>query len=217
MVQFFSLLIGYFIGAMIQTSYWYGRMKHIDIRNLGSGNAGTTNAMRSLGKKAGFITGIGDVTKVFLAAFISWIIFKGTGMSTMLIFVYAGLGTLIGHDFPFYMGFKGGKGVATLSGMILSLMFLPVNCWIMSAVCAVIFFAVLFTTKYASLSSLCLTVAFFIQICIFASLGKLPLTGEELPQAIVSILIACIITFFKHRGNIGRLMSGTERKIGSKK
>ncbi|MBS4899953.1 MAG: glycerol-3-phosphate 1-O-acyltransferase PlsY [Clostridiales bacterium] len=217
MAQFFSLLIGYFIGAMIQTSYWYGRMKHIDIRDLGSGNAGTTNAMRSLGKKAGLITGIGDVTKVFLATFIAWIIFKGTGMPAMLIFIYAGLGTLIGHDLPFYMGFKGGKGVATLSGMILSLMFLPVNCWIMSAVCASIFFIVLFATRYASLASLCLTSAFFIQFCIFAGAGKLPLTGGELAQAIIVTLIACVVTFIKHRGNIGRLLTGTERRIGSKK
>ncbi|GEM_PF-7681 len=216
MGQFFSLLIGYIIGAVIQTSYWYGKKRNMDIRRYGSGNAGTTNAMRTMGKKAGVITAVGDVAKVFLSALISWAIFRGTGMPTMLIFLYSGLGTVLGHCFPFYMGFRGGKGVATTAGVIISLFFLPYHCWVMTLLGVLTFFGVLIVTRYASLASLCLVTEFLIEIIIWGAFGNTMLSGSTLAQGICLVIIITAVTYLKHRGNIERLLNGNERKFGEK-
>ena len=216
MGQFFSLLIGYIIGAVIQTSYWYGKKRNMDIRRYGSGNAGTTNAMRTMGRKAGIITAVGDVAKVFLSALISWAIFRGTGMPAMLIFLYSGLGTVLGHCFPFYMGFRGGKGVATTAGVIISLFFLPYHCWVMTLLGVLTFFGVLIVTRYASLASLCLVTEFLIEIIIWGAFGNTLLSGSTLAQGICLVIIITAVTYLKHRGNIERLLNGTERKFGEK-
>ena len=217
MAQIISLLIGYFIGALVQTSYWYGRRNNADIRNHGSGNAGTTNAMRTWGRKAGIITAIGDVAKVFLSALIAWLIFHWTGMPTMLIFLYSGLGTVVGHIFPFYMGFKGGKGVATTAGVIISLFFLPNACWVMTLIGVITFFGVLIITRYASLASLVLVTEFLIEFLIWSGSGNTELRGGEIAQGICLVIIMTALCYLKHLGNIERLLDGNERKFGEKK
>lgn len=217
MAQIISLLIGYFIGALVQTSYWYGRRRNADIRKYGSGNAGTTNVMRTWGRKAGIITAIGDVAKVFLSALIAWLIFHWTGMPAMLIFLYSGLGTVIGHIFPFYMGFKGGKGVATTAGVIISLFFLPNACWVMTLIGVITFFGVLIITRYASLASLVLVTEFLIEFIIWSGSGNTELRGGEIAQGICLVIIMTALCYLKHLGNIERLLDGNERKFGEKK
>ncbi len=217
MAQIFSLIIGYFIGALIQTSYWYGKRQNIDIRNLGSGNAGTSNAMRTMGRKAGIITAAGDVLKVFLSALICWLIFRGTGMPTTLIFLYSGLGTIIGHNFPFFMGFKGGKGVATTAGVIISLFFQPNALWVMTLVGVITFFGVLILTRYASLASLVLVTEFMVEFIIWSGSGNTQLRGGELAQGICLVIIITALCYQRHLGNIERLLDGNERRFGEKK
>ena len=212
MGQFVCIVIGYFIGALIQTSYWYGRLKKIDIRNLGSGNAGTTNATRMLGKKAGIITAVGDVSKVFLSALICWLIYSGAAPTT-LIFLCSGLGTVLGHNYPFYMGFKGGKGVATTCGVIISLFFMPNNCWIMTIIGVITFFVVLYTTGYAAVASLTLVSEFLIEFIIWGASGNLELHQGDLAQGMIIVIIIVGLTFFRHRSNIYRLLNNTEHRF----
>lgn len=115
-----ALLIGYGFG-LFQTGYLYGKSKGIDIRKQGSGNAGTTNSLRVLGWKAGIITFAGDLLKAVFAVLLVKLIFHGTyGADTKVLELYAGFGTVLGHNFPCYLQFRGGKGIACTTGVILA-------------------------------------------------------------------------------------------------
>ena len=217
MAQIFSLIIGYFIGALAQTAYWYGKRQNVDVRDYGSGNAGATNVIRTLGKKAGIITAAGDILKVFLSALICWLIFRGTGMPTALIFLYSGLGTIIGHNYPFFMGFKGGKGVATTAGVIISLFFQPNALWVMTLIGVITFFGVLILTRYVSLASLVLVTEFMIEFIIWSGSGNTQLRGSGIAQGICLVIIIAALCYLRHLGNIERLLDGNERRFGEKK
>ena len=118
MIRLICVAIGYVFG-LFQTSYIYGKMHGIDIRTQGSGNAGTTNALRVLGKKAGAITFLGDALKCVAAVLLVQALFGAShGDIRPLLALYAGAGVILGHNFPFYLGFKGGKGIAASAGMM---------------------------------------------------------------------------------------------------
>ena len=120
MERVICLAIGYVFG-LFQTAFIYGKMNHIDIREHGSGNAGTTNALRVLGKKAGLIVFLGDVFKCFFAVELVRLLFKHTYPDILpLLSLYAAAGAILGHNFPFYLQFKGGKGIAATAGLILA-------------------------------------------------------------------------------------------------
>ena len=140
MERLICLLIGYAFG-LIQTGYIYGKINNIDIRTLGSGNAGTTNALRTLGWKAGVITFIGDCLKCVVAVLLVRFVYKGAG-NTDLLAIYTGLGAVLGHNFPFYLKFKGGKGIASTAGLILAVH--PV----MFLIVAAVFVSILLITQY---------------------------------------------------------------------
>ena len=142
------LLIGYVCG-LFQTGYLYGKMHGIDIRQHGSGNAGTTNALRTLGTKAGVITFAGDCLKCILAVVIVRLIFGETcADSIRLLGLYGSAGAILGHNFPFYLNFRGGKGIACTAGLLASFD-------MRIAVVAFLAFIVVFvTTHYVSLQSL---------------------------------------------------------------
>ena len=115
-----AVLIGYFLG-IFQTGYLYGKYKGIDIRSQGSGNAGATNTLRVLGYKAGLITFAGDLLKAILAVVIVHVLFGAYFPQELHVLkLYAGFGAVLGHNFPFFLKFKGGKGIACTSGMILA-------------------------------------------------------------------------------------------------
>ena len=116
MERLICLAIGYVCG-LFQTGYLVGKMNHMDIRKKGSGNAGTTNALRVLGWKAGAMTFFGDVLKCVAAFLISYFMYRGSDMMPLLA-MYAGAGVTLGHNFPFYMNFKGGKGIAVMAGLV---------------------------------------------------------------------------------------------------
>lgn len=210
MVRLFCVLIGYIFG-LFQTGYIYGRIKGIDIREHGSGNAGTTNALRTLGTKAGVVTFMGDCLKCILAVITARLIFSQGYASLMpLLTVYTGLGVVLGHNFPFYLKFRGGKGIASTAGLILTLD--PV----LSLIAFVTFGAAVGITKYVSLGSLLLAAEFLAGVIIYGFSGKWNLSQ---PQLIEMYTVAAVITamaFCRHIRNIKSLIKGTERKIGEK-
>ena len=201
------ILIGYAIG-LFQTGYIYGKTQHIDIREHGSGNAGTTNTLRTLGFKAGAITFAGDCGKAILAIFISWLIFHAQYPEGIkLLGMYAGLGAVLGHNYPFYMKFKGGKGIASSVGIIFTFD------WRMVPICAILFFASVVPTGFMSLGSLGILSGFFVQTIVFGQMGWLKIATRFLPEVYVLTGILTALAFWQHRTNIKRLATGTENKF----
>ena len=201
------ILIGYAIG-LFQTGYIYGKTQHIDIREHGSGNAGTTNTLRTLGFKAGAIAFAGDCGKAILAIFISWLIFHAQYPEGIkLLGMYAGLGAVLGHNYPFYMKFKGGKGIACTTGVILAFH------WQVAPLCIGLFIVVVLLTQYVSLGSILLVSVFFIELLLFGQTGHLPVADTYLPEIYVLGGIFTLMAIWRHRANIKRLLSGTENKL----
>ena len=219
MERIICLGIGYAFG-LIQTAYIYGRLNHIDIREFGSGNAGTTNAMRVLGKKAGIITYIGDSFKALFAIIAIYFIFnsQSNAQELFLLKMYCGFGVILGHNFPFYMGFKGGKGIAATSGVIFALGDLK-----LLLLAFFTFTIITMISKYVSLGSLCMLGAFFFEIVIFNQFkilgmqNNLELSGTMRFELYILSFLFSALAFIKHRANIVRLIHGNERKIGQKK
>ena len=210
MLRVFCLVFGYVFG-LFQTGYLYGRMNHIDIRNYGSGNSGTTNALRVLGKKAGLIVFIGDFFKMVLACLLVRIFLKGDP-NTDLYVLYTGLGVVMGHNFPFYLGFKGGKGIASMAGLLVSMD------WRVTLVCAAVFLGTVIITRYVSLGWIFVVILFFIQMVLYESMGAYQVAlGSRLEfYALAGVLTGMAI--WRHRANIRRLLAGTENKLwGNKK
>lgn len=218
MERIICLIIGYLTGSVFQAGYWYGRFKHIDIREHGSGNAGTTNVMRTLGKKAGLITYFIDTFKAVFAAVIVHFIFGKNNPNEMLLFMYSGLGIVLGHNFPFYLNFKGGKGIAATSGVVASLFCFPKYCWLLSVLGLSTFGLVTYLTKYVSVGSLTAITAFLIELILYGSVFHfLPLEGAALYEMYLVVFAMTALGYIRHIGNIKRLMNGTERKIGQKR
>ena len=206
MERVICLLIGYVFG-LFQTAYIYGRLHGIDIRNYGSGNAGTTNTLRVFGTKAGLLVLLGDIMKCILAVVITGAIFKNThGDEVYLLKMYAAAGAIIGHNFPFYLKFKGGKGIAATAGLILSFhpYLIPMG--------LILFFGAFFTTHYVSLGSLLVYAGFFVELVILGQMGILGMAQPLLIEMYVIAGILTVMAYWKHRENIKRLLSGTERK-----
>ena len=213
-----SLVGGYLFG-LFQTSYIYGRMNGIDIREHGSGNAGTTNALRVLGKKAGIIVFFGDLLKACFAALIARLVFNQLDPENIYLYIaYAGFGTVLGHNFPCYLKFRGGKGIAATGGVIVG--FLDP---IMILTAAVVFFGLCIITKYVSVASICLVTIFAIEYIVFALNGRYPfdfdneISYNAMIESIVIVLIMTVMAIYRHRANIVRLIHHEENKLGSKK
>ena len=206
MIRLVCLLIGYVFGCF-QTSYIYGRMHGIDIRQHGSGNAGTTNSLRVLGKKAGAIVLFCDIMKTGLAITLVRILFKEQyGEIIYLLSIYAAAGCILGHNFPFYLGFKGGKGIACTAGLIL--FFHPYL--IIPQV--ITFFGTFLTTHYVSLGSLLVQVVLVAEMIIFGQMGVWNMEQPALNELYIVTVLLAILAFWGHRANIDRLVHKKERK-----
>lgn len=207
MERLICLAIGYVCG-LFQTSYIIGRIYKTDIREHGSGNAGTTNALRTFGRKAGALTLLGDCLKC-VAAVLLVNLFLGKNYEDILplLNVYAAAGCILGHNFPFYLNFRGGKGVAASVGFILAFD------WRLFVVCAVIFFGLFFMTHYVSLCSLSAYLAAFITMVILGQSGAYGMDSAYMTEMYVVMGLMTALAFFRHRENVSRLMKGTENKI----
>lgn len=215
LTRILSIIIGYVFG-LFQTGFIIGKINHIDIRDYGSGNSGTTNTMRTLGKKSGFITFFGDALKAVFALIFTYVLFGGKYESHMfLISLYTGIGVILGHNFPFYMNFKGGKGIATSAGIIFTIAYYD---WKFVVMGFCIFFITLYISKYVSLSSLFLMSTFLIEMIVWGQLGMVHnLNPSDKVETYILVAIMTVLSFIRHKDNIKRLIDGTERKIGQNK
>lgn len=199
-VYIIIVLISYLLGN-ISTSYIVAkRLTGQDIRTQGSGNAGSTNVLRTLGKKAGAITFIGDVLKGMLAVFIAKLIANILGADQVVAGYLSVFGVVSGHNWPAFLGFRGGKGVATSLGSMLA-----VNP-IMALTCFAIFGVIVYFTKYVSLGSI-----------VGISMSPIIMLINKNQLGFYAALFLSISAIYTHRENIKRLLNNTERKIGQKK
>lgn len=206
------IAIGYVFG-IFQTAYFYGKLKGVDIRKHGSGNAGTTNTLRVLGTKAGLIVFAGDVIKCLLAVGIVVFIISNTAFgapyadSIYLFKMYTAAGVILGHNFPFYMNFKGGKGIAATAGFVISFH------WTFVLTGVLAFFVPLTFTHFVSLGSLMIYAVHMIQLIICGQSGFFETMSQSalIEMYILYFLLLCM-AFWRHRKNIGRLIKGTESK-----
>ncbi len=206
MERVICLLLGYLLGNF-QTAYLYGRLHGVDIRQMGSGNAGTTNTLRVFGAKAGLIVFVGDVLKCALAVVLARVLFGGSRPDILyVLMIYGAAGAILGHNFPFYMGFRGGKGIAATAGLIASFhpAFIPVG--------MVLFASVFFTTHYVSLGSLLVYAGFMIQLVIMGQMGVFGMEQTALWELYTVAGLLTVMAYVKHRTNIVRLLKGEERK-----
>ncbi len=201
-----ALLIGYLLGG-VQASILVGRFKGIDIRSHGSGNAGTTNTIRVLGKKAGVLVLLIDIFKAVLAIVLAKLVFGGNHTdATVLIALYSGIGAILGHSYPLFFNFKGGKGIATTAGTLIGI---DLRLFLVAAAVFLICFGI---TRIVSISSLLMTASLPILISVmYAGQGSIGI------EAMILAFIITAFTFYRHKANIKRLMNGTEAKLTSKK
>lgn len=205
------LIIGYIFG-LFQTGYFYGKTQHIDIRRYGSGNSGTTNTLRTLGWKAGAVTFLGDLLKAMLAILVVWLIFRERYPEGVKVLqMYAGLGAVLGHNYPFYMNFKGGKGIACTAGYAIACF------WQVVPICLLLFVIPVAITKYVSLGSILIVIGYWIQLVIFGQMGLLPVAEAYLPEVYIVGAVFSLLALWRHRENIKRLLTGRENKFVPKK
>ncbi|GAA0796043.1 glycerol-3-phosphate 1-O-acyltransferase [Clostridium sp. AF19-22AC] len=209
MERLVCLVIGYVFG-LLQTGYLVGKLNHIDIRKEGSGNAGSTNAVRVMGWKAGLMTFAGDVLKCVLAIFLVRYLYRGSEYLPLLA-MYAGMGATLGHNFPFYLKFKGGKGIAVLAGLVVS-----TNPAMVPIPLAAFLIAVIFS-RYVSLGSLLASTLFFIEVATFGQYGIFKMAAPYLYEMYILVLLLTILAWYRHKENIKRLLAGEENRFGSGK
>ncbi|MCI8821051.1 MAG: glycerol-3-phosphate 1-O-acyltransferase PlsY [Lachnospiraceae bacterium] len=211
MERLISLAIGYLFG-IFQTAYIYGRLNGIDIREHGSGNAGTTNALRVLGKKAGVIVLLGDVAKTVLAVVAVRLLFGRQDADWLpLLGMYAAAGAILGHNFPVQLGFKGGKGIACTAGLVLTLG--PV----VTALEASTFLLTVFLTRYVSLGSILVVIELVISLVVLGERGYYGMDPAHRMEFYIVCAVLSAMAVYRHRANIVRLLHGTESKIFQKK
>lgn len=197
-----GFVMAYLLGSL-PTSVWLGEAYFgIDVRDYGSGNAGATNTFRVLGRKAGTIVMLVDILKGWTATSLALLLYLMNVIPFDDLLMYKllfGILAVIGHIFPVYVKFKGGKGVATLMGMVLAIHTEA------ALLCLVIFFVVLLTSKYVSLGSMIAALAFPILLL-------LPRFSPDDPMMIVFGFVMFALVVITHQKNIVRLLNGEESR-----
>ncbi len=191
---FLTILIAYGIGSF-SSAYFIGRVfKNIDIRKYGSGNAGATNAIRVMGNKLGIVTFILDVLKGIIVVLVSRAILGDIGG------YIGGFVAVIGHNWPIFIGFKGGKGVATSLGVIFILH------WPTAIICLLLGMVIFLITRYVSLGS----ILFLSSTPIVNAI----ITKEFDKMFFITTLLLALLAIYRHKANFQRLINGTENKFG---
>lgn len=204
-------VIAYLIGSVNFSVLISKKMAGFDVREKGSGNAGTTNMLRSVGKKAAAITLICDILKGVISIGIAIIV--GNIAKTLdkeLLLQIAGIAVVLGHTFPIFFGFKGGKGVATSLGVLL------MSNWQIGLICLVFAVVLMALTRMVSLGS-CAAAVLFPVLTLFINQHYTVLTeGKNGRVYLVYSIILAIIVLYNHRENIKRILSGTENRLSFK-
>lgn len=206
MERIICLIVGYLCG-LIQSGYFCGRMHKIDIREHGSGNSGTTNALRVMGPKVGIVVFFSDFLKSLLPCLVVRIVFSNQPEMIYLLILYTGLGVILGHNYPFYLQFKGGKGIAATAGLIVAADLR------MTLLCMIAFLLIVLITRYVSLGSLVVAIIFFVWLFIFAKMGAYGLDSRLLPEFYIVAALISGLAFWRHKTNIVRLIHGHENKM----
>jgi glycerol-3-phosphate acyltransferase PlsY len=199
-----ALIAAYIIGS-IPSAVWLGQAFYgVDVREYGSGNAGATNTFRVLGKKAGIIVMFLDIFKGYTAtklAFFIGLSVTGPQNSTQFVNYELALGVIavMGHLFPVFAGFRGGKGVSTLFGMILAVN--PAA----AGLCVLVFVTVLLATKYVSLSSICAGFTF--------PIATVFILQTSVKSEVLYGICVCLLILVTHQKNLERLLKGKESKV----
>ncbi|QBE69864.1 Acyl-phosphate:glycerol-3-phosphate O-acyltransferase PlsY [Synechococcus sp. WH 8101] len=196
-MAFLSLLLGYLLGS-IPSGYLAGRWcKGIDLRTIGSGSTGATNVLRSVGKGPALVVFLVDVTKGAAAVLLARALSQDATLANW-IEVGAGLAALAGHIWPVWLGFKGGKAVATGFGMFLGL------AWPVGLACFGVFLAVFSLSRIVSLASVIAAI----------SLPLLMVAGNNELANVLIALVAMALVLWRHRSNLQRLIEGSEPRVG---
>jgi glycerol-3-phosphate acyltransferase PlsY len=196
-----AIIIAYLLGS-IPNAVWYGKLFYgIDVREHGSKNAGATNTLRVLGNKPGFVVLFLDLFKGFLASMLVWLLPQAEAGSNTFIIIQISLGAfaVIGHVFPVFAGFRGGKGIATLLGVVIAL-----NYWLALA-CLVIFVAIVWLTRYISVGSMI--------SAILSPVIVLALFQWQVNAMFYFCCVVAILVLYTHRANIQRLRNGNENRF----
>ncbi len=202
-------IIAYLIGSINFSILISKKMAGFDVREKGSGNAGTTNMLRSVGKKAAAITLICDILKGVVSIVIAIIVGNIVkNLDRELLLQIAGIAVVIGHTFPIFFGFKGGKGVATSLGVLL------MSNWQIGLICLVFALVLMALTRMVSLGS-CGAAVLFPVLTLFINQHYTVLTERKSGRVyfVYSVILA-IIVLYNHRSNIKRILNGTENKLG---
>lgn len=210
MERIICLVMGYVFG-LFQTGYLYGKYKGIDIRQHGSGNSGSTNALRVMGVRAGLIVFLGDFFKTVIPCFLVRILFGSQPDYLYVWILYAGFGVILGHNFPFYLNFKGGKGIAATAGIVTSLD------WRLMLLCLAAFVLVVAVTRYVSLGSLIVSTILVVWNVVMGQMGAYGLSAAARSEFYGISAVIAAMAFWRHRANIVRLVQGKENKVGAKK
>ncbi len=208
-----TVILAYLLGSISFAIIFSKIFMKKDVREMGSGNAGTTNVMRTGGFKLGAITFLGDVLKGFVACLVGKLVFKAIFENGNEWAVYGafmcGVACMLGHMFPIFFGFKGGKGIATSVGIF------GICCWPAMIIGLSVFALGVLLTRIVSLSSIAATFAVVSSTMIFSYLNEPALFW---PQAVLAVVLG-VLVISKHGSNIKSLLNGTEKKltIGGKK
>ena len=206
-------LIAYLIGSINFSIIISKKMAGFDIREKGSGNAGTTNMLRAVGKKAAVITLICDILKGVVSILIAVLIGKITksldnNLNALLVQL-AGIFVILGHTFPIFFKFKGGKGIATALGVLL------ITNWQIGLICLVFALVLIALTKMVSVGSISAAILFPILVVFINQNYIVPTSNSNWSYLVFSIIIALLV-IFNHRANVQRILNGTENKISFK-
>jgi glycerol-3-phosphate acyltransferase PlsY len=196
-----AFALGYLLGSL-NTGVIVGKIYGKDIRSHGSKNAGLTNTLRVLGKSAAVFVFAGDILKGIVAClvglYLGVYVYSGEAIDCVSLLA-AGAGAVMGHNWPVYFGFKGGKGALTAAAVMFMVD------WVMALICLGFFVILVASTRYVSLSTICATM-------LFVAISFIPVFGNTVYFNIFSFLMAFMI-IYKHKENVRRLLSGTENKL----
>lgn len=203
-------IISYLIGSIMFSVIFTKKIAGFDVRTRGSGNAGSTNVLRTAGKKVAIITLICDILKGVVAVLIGYIVGKLTKASvetSQMLILTAGVMVVLGHTFPIFFKFKGGKGVATSLGVLLM-----IN-WKIGLICLVFALLIMAVSRMVSLGSISAAILFPV-LCIFINENYL-IKANHFGYILFGIIL-CLLVVFNHRSNLKRIFNGKENKLSFK-
>jgi acyl phosphate:glycerol-3-phosphate acyltransferase len=201
-----AVALGAYLIGSIPSGYLVGLIKGVDLRKAGSGNIGATNALRVLGKKWGYLVFAADIFKGWLSVMLAYLLASRFAPDQFVIAgILAAFFAVIGHNFPVWLGFKGGKGIATSAGIMIALFPLWVFLFAL-----IVWVALFYGMRYVSVASIAAAISLPVSTAVLAVAGKCD--WLLVPVAI----LMCVLAVWRHKSNIERLLAGTEKKFEKK-